>query len=232
MTVDRFARLYGLIAFEFDAVATGAQPRAEQRAAADRAADRLLRRFHNVADNPSVHPSAEVLARHPTGRPRWPAGIVGSIAHTSTLAVVGVAPNDGLAAVGVDLEVAGALEPADAAYVLSPHEQQLVDTHSSPSWLATALWCAKEAAFKAWCGWADDALDGTDPLDVAIAVQGMRFTAGGVGRLASLPSLDGQWSLSVGDLLLTVALLPVDQSTASAAIPVNTSAASAASPST
>ncbi len=117
------------------------------------------------------------LGRHDDGRPAWPAGTTGSIAHAGDLAaavaalvgpaVAGDPPAAGRA-IGIDVEVAGALPAADAALVLDDAERAAVDRAPHPDRLATLLWSAKEAAYKAWHTATDGGLVDVDPVDIHI----------------------------------------------------------------
>lgn len=93
----------------------------------------------------SGSPGAE-LPRTAGGAPRWPAGFIGALAHDDDVAVAVVAPQGGIAGVGIDVEPALAL-PAD-----------LIDRVATPAeraWLrgdavaARLVFCIKEAVYKA-----------------------------------------------------------------------------------
>ena len=78
-------------------------------------------------------------------RPAWPAGAVGSIAHTGALAVAAAGSNRVFQGLGIDLESETAVSPRVAGRVLTGDER---------AWLPAAEWrtmlfCAKEAVFKA-----------------------------------------------------------------------------------
>ena len=80
------------------------------------------------------------------------AGYLGSTAHTDGIAVAvsGAAPP--LTALGVDVERAGALATSDAVLVMAPDELEMLAREPELAQeLATCLWSAKEATFKAWC---------------------------------------------------------------------------------
>ncbi|MFG3252552.1 4'-phosphopantetheinyl transferase superfamily protein [Streptomyces sp. NPDC048172] len=85
------------------------------------------------------------VPRAPDGRPCFPRGFPGSIAHTERLAVAVVAP--GAAGVGVDVESAD-IGPRTAGFVLSGRERGAL---LPPAGACTPreLFAAKEAAFKA-----------------------------------------------------------------------------------
>jgi 4'-phosphopantetheinyl transferase EntD len=156
-----------------------------ERAAGRRAAQRAL---HAAGCD-----GERAIGRAPDGRPLWPAGFTGSVAHTRTSAVAAVAAVGGLAgsdepdavaALGIDIETSAALDPRDAALVLDDRERALVGAHRDPAWLATLLWSAKEAAFKAWSVQIGG-LEGVDPLDIHVDVDERTgaVTVTGCGRL-------------------------------------------------
>lgn len=156
------------------------------------------------------------LGRHDDGRPRWPVGVTGSMAHAGTVAVAVAASGDAPdQAIGVDVELAAALPAADAAGVLDASERAAVAAHPAPDAHATLLWAAKEAAFKAWNTGTGGALVGVDPVDIHIEVAPgagadgrWAFTATAGGRLASMAApvgaLHGWWA-QAGDYVVVVA---------------------------
>jgi 4'-phosphopantetheinyl transferase EntD len=117
-----------------------------------------------------------------------------------------------VAVIGLDLDRSGALPADDAAAVCSPAERRVLEhAPAGPERdaLATLLWVAKEAAFKAWDPWTDGALWGVDPALLAVTT-----TADGrvraepapelEARLPGLPHLVGGWRVVEG---LAVVLL-------------------------
>jgi 4'-phosphopantetheinyl transferase EntD len=89
-----------------------------------------------------------VVLRDPDGRPRFPRGFAGSIAHTDRLAVSMVVP--GAAAVGVDIESA-VISPRVARFVLRERERRML-LPPAGEYTPRELFAAKEAAFKALYG--------------------------------------------------------------------------------
>lgn len=83
--------------------------------------------------------------------PCWPAGLVGSIAHTAEVAVAVVARAAEVTAVGVDVEVAAPLSPEVWDQVLTVTERATVMAlpAAERGWAALRHFCAKEAAYKA-----------------------------------------------------------------------------------
>jgi len=146
------------------------------------------------------------------GRPLWPPGVVGSVSHGAGLTAAVVAPADRAAAVGLDLERASALDPDDAAVVLTARERALVRAAADPAALATVLWSAKEAAFKAWSGSAGGALAALDPqlVEVDLDLASGRFAAvvdpAHARRGPALRRVEGELAAPAG-AVLTLAVL-------------------------
>ncbi len=85
------------------------------------------------------------------GAPRWPQGMVGSIAHSDTWCVVTVAPMAVAAALGIDVvPLDQPLDPDLLQVIARPRERAWVlDAGPSRSELRTRLlFCAKESSFK------------------------------------------------------------------------------------
>lgn len=80
--------------------------------------------------------------------PRWPVGAVGSIAHAEGLCVVAVARSADFLSLGVDLESDGRLDAEVQEIVCAGVEPP---THGDDvgRW-AKAVFCVKEAVYKAW----------------------------------------------------------------------------------
>ncbi len=111
------------------------------------------------------------------GRPIWPAEYTGSIAHAGAIAAAAVLALPRRAAVrqpargvGIDIEIECALPAADATAVLGHGERALVIGADRPDALATMLWSAKEAAYKAWCEALDGHIGTVDPVDIQIEI--------------------------------------------------------------
>ncbi|MBI9114198.1 4'-phosphopantetheinyl transferase family protein [Sanguibacter suaedae] len=89
------------------------------------------------------------IPRGPTGAPVWPDGVVGSLTHTTGLQAAVVGPRSVYAGLGIDVEPCHRLRPGVARTFAAPVElagaaEVLGD--AGP----LAVFCAKEAAFKAW----------------------------------------------------------------------------------
>jgi 4'-phosphopantetheinyl transferase EntD len=147
-----------------------------------------------------------VLGNAPDGRPQWPPGWAGSISHGAGYAVAAISRDHD--AVGIDVERSGALLLADAELVLSAHELAQAAAGDDPAIVATAIWSAKEAAFKAWSG-AGGGLHNVDPVDIHIDADSHRGTVrartGGrlVGDAEVHEPLEGAFG-TVGEVLLMV----------------------------
>lgn len=87
--------------------------------------------------------------------PRWPAGVVGSISHTSgrgaELCAVAVAPAARAWGVGIDVEPDEPLEPALEAKICREPERRFLAglPHDEAGALRRAFFCAKESVYKA-----------------------------------------------------------------------------------
>ncbi len=94
-------------------------------------------------------PAGEILAR-PEGDPIWPAGFVGSITHADTAAAAIAAPTQILAGIGLDLELADALDDELKPFVCRADERT-----DEPALVSRGIdvaklrFVAKEAWFKA-----------------------------------------------------------------------------------
>jgi phosphopantetheinyl transferase len=105
---------------------------------------------------------------HDDGRPRWPKNRTGSITHAGDIAVAAAITCDARRVVGVDVERAEALAATDAEAVLDDDERALVARATNGNELATRLWSAKEAAFKAWSEATGGGLGTVDPADIHV----------------------------------------------------------------
>jgi len=122
------------------------------------------------------------LTRAPSGAPRWPPGIVGSLAHDEEFAVAAVARGGVLVGVGVDVEPAEPL-PADlVALVLLPAERRETGEDGVRQRLVFAC---KEAVYKAIQPIDGSALEYSD-IEVRLGEQAARLKDGRRLRLATL----------------------------------------------
>jgi 4'-phosphopantetheinyl transferase EntD len=86
------------------------------------------------------------LPKAPSGAPIWPAGVIGSLAHDSRVAVAAVGRQRDVRALGIDVEPAESL-PADLLkLVATPRERS---TLGNDPYAGRLLFVAKEAVYKA-----------------------------------------------------------------------------------
>ena len=94
--------------------------------------------------------SSAPVPRDPQGRPQWPEGMVGSIAHSERFAAA-VAASAGLRGIGIDLERADRL--GDGRRNARLHQRLFTEEERSRTWedprQGTLMFSAKEAAYKA-----------------------------------------------------------------------------------
>lgn len=99
-------------------------------------------------------PTSAGIGQTETGAPIWPRQATGSISHSGTLIATAVVRESG-SAIGIDIEPTDAVTPEVLTSVAAPGELAQAPQHSglpldSPI-LRTAIFCAKEASFKALC---------------------------------------------------------------------------------
>ena len=87
------------------------------------------------------------LPRLSNGAPKWPDGIVGSLAHDKRVAVAAVMPSTGASCIGIDVEPAEPLPPQVMETISTPGEQRKYDPETLQG---RVLFCAKEAVYKAF----------------------------------------------------------------------------------
>ena len=80
------------------------------------------------------------------GAPRWPAGIVGSISHTTALCAVVAAKAQRYLSLGLDLEQDKPLSPEIVAMICTARERRVLATHGARE--AIVYFSAKEAFYK------------------------------------------------------------------------------------
>jgi 4'-phosphopantetheinyl transferase EntD len=123
-----------------DRPATAANLASRRASGAARIAARgLLRELGGDASAP--------LRRLPSRAPEWPKGFLGSLSHDAEFALAAVARANTLAALGVDIEPAEPLPGDILEMVMSPWERRSIGDDLI---LARLIFCAKEAAYKAF----------------------------------------------------------------------------------
>lgn len=95
----------------------------------------------------ALHFPAAAIPAGPDRAPQWPPGISGSITHTRTLALAAVTRAPAL--IGIDLEPDDAVTQPMWDAVCLPTERALIDAAPDPILMATLIFCAKEAVYKA-----------------------------------------------------------------------------------
>jgi enterobactin synthetase component D len=169
------------------------------------------------------HCAARALAAHGAasghvgigthGAPAFPAGLVGSIAHTARWAVAAVADASRYSALGVDCEgaIAPAMRDEIAALVADACERRLAEAVLPDADLALALlFSSKESAYKALsanlCGTIPEFLDAR-----AIAVDADRVelaVRGALREALGAPTLVVRWDRLDERTVLTLVALP------------------------
>lgn len=86
------------------------------------------------------------LPKSPAGPPIWPSGIVGSLAHSSMVAVAAIGTADCVSGLGIDVEPAEAL-PADLLDLVTTSRERA--TINSDPFGGRLFFVAKEAVYKA-----------------------------------------------------------------------------------
>jgi 4'-phosphopantetheinyl transferase EntD len=107
----------------------------------------------------------DAIPAGPDRRPVLPAGVVASLAHDDRIAIAAATATDVAAAIGIDVEPMGELEPEVAKAILRPDDA----THEPV--LAFVL---KEAAYKAWSNAGGRVLH---HHEVRLDIAGSAFTA-------------------------------------------------------
>ncbi|CCK30433.1 hypothetical protein BN159_6054 [Streptomyces davaonensis JCM 4913] len=152
------------------------------------------------------------LVPGPLGAPVWPAGIVGSMTHCPGYRAAAVARAADFAGLGIDAEPCRSLPDVVARRIVTEAEARRLREDFAGACelpLDRLLFCAKEAAYKAFSPWLG-ARFGVREFRVRLRADG---TFGGVapdsGRLRrEIPAADftGRWAVSSGHLLAVVAL--------------------------
>jgi len=146
------------------------------------------------------------------GAPQWPAGIVGSITHTSGYRAAAVARAGDIVSVGIDAEPHEPLSHGAGRTVVNPPEAARLDAlaASDPGTCWDRLvFCAKEAVYKTWFPLAERWL-GFDEADVTIDARGT-FTArllvpGPVVDGAEVTAFAGRWAVGRGLMAAAITL--------------------------
>lgn len=140
--------------------------------------------------------------------PVWPEGMVGSITHTGAIALCAIAHRADLAAIGIDIEPAEAVDPGLWPILCRDEELQVLDALPPDLRLAAATryFCAKEATYKA-----QYPLTGMlfDFHRLSVTFSGAEFTArftAPTGIFAAGATIGGRVAQAGGHVLAAVAL--------------------------
>lgn len=161
----------------------------------------VLLAARGVADAP--------LLPGPDRAPRWPDGVVGSVAHDATSCLVALAARDEHASLGVDLEPAEPLEARLHPSILSAGERDELPADKVAAGLrARLVFVLKEAAYKALAPHVGVVLEFHD-VRVDVATDGTFSAALLREDTAWSPEdvLDGRWA-RLGEQLLAVTSTP------------------------
>lgn len=166
----------------------------EERALVERAPEQRRREFatgralaRKLLAGMGVAATALRIAEH--GAPRWPEGIVGSIAHSDTWCVAAIARATELAALGLDIEP---LAGGDAGLL------ELIADERERAWARAAgpgrsdlrtqlLFCAKESFYKCLSAQAQSGLD-HQQLEIHFDHSETKFTAKLASKAAGAPA--------------------------------------------
>lgn len=158
------------------------------------------------------HPEVPIL-RGAKGEPLWPAGVVGSITHTTGYYAAAVAESTVVRSVGVDAEEHGALPDgvlAHVAFGAEPGRLAALRAADPTVWWDRLLFSAKESVYKAWypltgrwLGFEDAELtiDLAGRFDAAIRVDGTAADGG-----PPLRAMTGRWLVRGGLVVTAIAL--------------------------
>lgn len=160
-------------------------------------------------------PSDEPILRGTKGEPLWPAGVVGSITHTTGYYAAAVAEAGRVRSIGMDAEVHGELPDGVLAHIAFGPELTMISRlgRQQGIWWDRLLFSAKESVYKAWFPLTGRWL-GFEDAEVTLDPAGRTFAArilidgtttdGG----PPLRAMSGRWLVRDG-LVLTAITLPV-----------------------
>ncbi len=191
------------------APATGLLP--AEAAAAGGMVERRRREF--AAGRRAARAALSAIGRAPAAipvgadrAPGWPAGLVGSIAHSATRCLAALARREALTALGLDLEPDDDLPAPLWDAILTPAERRrLAGAGDRAGRLATLAFSAKEAVYKcqhpltgALLAFRDVEID----LDPARGAFGCRFAA----PMPAVGRIEGRFAFVAGHVLTTATI--------------------------
>jgi 4'-phosphopantetheinyl transferase EntD len=156
------------------------------------------------------------VPRGERGAPQWPAGIIGSLTHTTDYRAAALARATEVRALGIDAEPHAALPDGVLDAVSSPAERawisRLARAEPDLAW-DRLLFCAKECVYKAWfplterwLGFADAAVE----VDARAGTFTARLLVGARVDDRVLEAFSGRWTVRNGLVLTAIALVPGD----------------------
>jgi 4'-phosphopantetheinyl transferase EntD len=150
------------------------------------------------------------IPRGPKGEPGWPAGVVGSITHTTGYYAAAVAHADKIRSIGIDAEVHDVLPDGVLRHIAFDAELAWVaEQERGPVWWDRLLFSAKESVYKAWfpltgrwLGFEDArvTIDPAGTFEAEILVDGTTHTG------PALRGMSGRWLVRDGLVLAAIAL--------------------------
>ncbi|MFJ4775285.1 4'-phosphopantetheinyl transferase [Streptomyces sp. NPDC088762] len=208
---DRFGDApEGMLLPAEEAVVAGVAPGrrrefATVRHCARRALGELAARAPGTAPPPGV-----ALLPDRDGVPRWPGGVVGSMTHTRGYRAAAVARAADLAGLGIDAEPDRPLRPGVLETIASPAERAALPGPGGGGAVCwdRLLFCAKEAAYKAWFPRARVRLGFRD-VEVTFDGPAPDGRFGALLRHGPGTLLRGRWGAGNG-LLVAVVTVPAD----------------------
>jgi 4'-phosphopantetheinyl transferase EntD len=152
-------------------------------------------------------PAGPIL-RGPYGEPQWPAGMTGSITHCSGYRASAVAPTAQTPAIGIDAEPDGPLPDGVLDRVARPEEQAWLREVPAAAGFSPdrLLFCAKEAAYKAWFTLTGRSLSYQN-VAVRADAAAASFTASVLADGQPEADLPGRWLADQGLILTAVTVL-------------------------
>lgn len=148
------------------------------------------------------HPPV-AIPMQPDRAPLWPPGLAGSISHSATACLAAILPAPAL--IGIDLEPATGLRADLWPEILRPEEQAYLRGRAGAGPLATLIFSAKEAVYKAQYP-VSGTLFGYEVI--RITLQQDRFAATFTADIPGFPggtTLHGRHCLTQGHFLTVVA---------------------------
>jgi 4'-phosphopantetheinyl transferase EntD len=121
------------------------------------------------------------LGRHEDRTPRWPPGIVGSIAHCTGFCAAAVARREAIAGLGLDVERSGRVTEALLPRVCTPAEREAIaqlsrsEGEGATDW-RTIVFSAKESTYKCYHPLTGAGL-GFHDVEIELDPRGGRFSA-------------------------------------------------------